>query len=88
MSSQPKFGSLGNEVWTQQTGTSGDDFSFSVAVDAAGNAYITGYTNGVLGDSNAGGWDAFLVKYEVPEPATLSLLAIGSLGLMRRRRGK
>ncbi len=81
-----KYDSLGNELWTQQTGTSGDEYSYSVAVDALGNAYITGQTNGVLGDSSAGGWDAFLVKYEVPEPATLSILAIGSLGLMRRRR--
>ncbi len=81
-----KFDSSGNEVWTQQIGTSAWDQSNSVVVDALGNAYISGYTSGDLGGTNAGGTDAFLVKYEVPEPATLTLLAIGSLGLMRRRR--
>ena len=61
-----KFDSLGNEVWTQQIGTSGNDYSRSVAVDAAGNAYISGYTSGDLGGTNAGGNDAFLVKFEPP----------------------
>ncbi len=81
-----KIDSSGSELWTQQIGTSSGDHSYSVAVDALGNAYISGETSGDLGGTNAGGRDAFLVKYEVPEPATLSLLAIGSLGLMRRRR--
>ncbi len=81
-----KFDSLGDEVWTQQIGTGSNDFSYSVAVDALGNAYISGVTLGDLGGTNAGGTDAFLVKYEVPEPASLSLLAIGGLALIRRRR--
>ncbi len=81
-----KYDSLGNLLWSQQIGTSDDDLSSSVAVDASGNAYISGNTYGDLGGINAGGTDAFLVKYEVPEPATLTILAIGSLGLMRRRR--
>ena len=59
-----KFDSLGSEVWTSQIGTSGDDISRSVAVDASGNVYISGYTLGVLGDSSAGGADAFLTKFD------------------------
>ena len=81
-----KFDSSGNEVWTTQIGTGGDDINSGVAVDAYGNLYISGYVSGDLGGSNAGGRDAFLVKYEVPEPATLSLLALGGLGILRRRR--
>ncbi len=81
-----KFDSSGDEVWTQQIGTGSADISYSVAVDGSGNAYISGETRGDLGGTNAGGADAFLVKYEVPEPATLSLLAIGGLALIRRRR--
>ena len=81
-----KFDSAGAEVWTTQIGTSSNDSSLSVAVDASGNVYISGETDGDLGGPNAGGYDAFLVKYEVPEPATLSLLALGSLALLRRRR--
>ncbi len=81
-----KFDASGNELWSRQIGTSSDDASFSVAVDASGNAYISGYTLGSLGGPNAGDYDAFLVKYEVPEPATMSLLAMGAcLPLLRRR---
>ena len=83
-----KFDSDGNEIWTTQFGTSDRDHSRSVAVDASGNVYISGSTNGDLGGPNAGGGDAFLVKYEVPEPATLSLMVLGGLGVLRRRRRK
>jgi hypothetical protein len=51
------------QQWIQQLGTSGDDSSFSVAVDSAGNVYITGATDGSLGGTNAGGQDAWLAKY-------------------------
>jgi len=37
-----KFGSDGNELWTTQIGTVRNDRSASVAVDAAGNVYISG----------------------------------------------
>ena len=59
-----KFNSSGNEVWSSQIGTSGGDYSYSVAVDASGNSYISGYTSGVLGSSSAGGYDAFLTKFD------------------------
>ncbi|NJL78271.1 MAG: hypothetical protein HC917_04400 [Richelia sp. SM2_1_7] len=52
------------EPWTQQLGTEGDDFSNSIAVDSAGNVYITGYTDGSLGGDNAGYYDAWLAKYD------------------------
>jgi len=59
-----KFNSEGNEVWTTQFSTSSDDFSRSVALDAAGNVYISGVTNGDLGGSNAGLGDAYLRKLD------------------------
>jgi hypothetical protein len=82
-----KFDALGNELWSQQIGSATSDRSYAVDVDAAGNAYISGYTEGDLGGTNAGGLDAFLVKFEnpVPEPATMSLLGLGGLALLRRR---
>jgi hypothetical protein len=81
-----KFDSAGNELWTTQIGSNSEDQSWSVAVDVSGSAYISGFTKGDLGGPNVGGRDAFLVKYEVPEPATLSLLALGGLAVLRRRR--
>lgn len=58
-----KYDSAGNLDWTRQLGTSATDFSRSVAVDSAGNAYITGITQGSLGGAHAGSNDAFLAKY-------------------------
>ena len=59
-----KFDSTGNEIWTRQIGTSGWEFGFSVAVDGAGNAYLSGATEGNLGGVNAGQRDAFLMKFD------------------------
>ncbi len=59
-----KYDADGNALWTRQLGTADDDWSYGVAVDAAGNAYISGYTDGNLGGPNAGGTDAFLSKYD------------------------
>jgi hypothetical protein len=60
-----KYDSSGSLLWTRQMGTADyDDYSYSVAVDGLGNAYISGYTGGSLGGPNAGGSDAFLAKYD------------------------
>lgn len=58
-----KYDASGALLWTQQMGTTTSDWSSDVAVDTAGNAYITGSTLGSLGSSSAGGRDAFVAKY-------------------------
>jgi hypothetical protein len=58
-----KFDTSGTELWRQQIGTDESDKSYGVAVDSSGNAYISGETYGDLGGTNAGGADAFLVKF-------------------------
>jgi hypothetical protein len=81
-----KFDSGGNELWSTQLGTSTYDTSSGIAMDTSGNVYISGTTDGDLGGPSAGGYDAFLVKYEVPEPATLVLMAGGLPFLLKRKR--
>ena len=59
-----KYNSTGTKQWTQQLGSSSDDYGFGVTVDSSDNIYVTGYTEGGLdGNTNAGGKDVFLVKY-------------------------
>lgn len=52
-------------IWIQQLAAPGDETANGVATDDRGNVYITGYTNSDLdGNTNAGGYDMFLVKYD------------------------
>ncbi len=50
--------------WTQQLGSQGDDYAFSIAADRLGGIYMAGLTFGDLGSSNAGIDDAWLAKYD------------------------
>jgi beta-propeller repeat-containing protein len=59
-----KFDPSGGDLWTRQIGTMERDNSTSVAVDLAGNVYITGFTSGSLGGANQGGSDAYLTKFD------------------------
>jgi hypothetical protein len=82
-----KYDTSGSLLWSRQIGTSADEYGNGVAVDPAGNAYITGATYGGLDGPSAGNADAFLVQFAAPEPATLGLLAMGAVaGLVWRRR--
>ena len=51
-------------TWTKLLGTSSDEIGSGVATASDGSIYITGYSSGDLdGETNAGGYDAFLTKY-------------------------
>ena len=53
-----------HDSWTKQWGTTTADYATGAAVDGSGT-YVTGYTLGNLdGNTNAGGYDAFLTKHD------------------------
>ncbi len=60
-----KFNSSGTKQWTRLLGTTALDNAWSVAVDGSENIYVAGFTTGNLGgQTNSGGTDAFVAKYD------------------------
>ena len=59
-----KFDNDGNELWRIQFGTSEFDELIGVATDREDNIFMTGWTIGDLGGSNAGLYDAWIAKYD------------------------
>jgi hypothetical protein len=58
-----KYGPGRKLLWKVQLGSPDEDYSTGVAVDRQGNAYITGYTDGKLGNWQYGRGDAWIAKY-------------------------
>ena len=59
-----KFDVSGAELWRTQIGTTAEEFSESIAVDATGNVYLSGTTNGNFGGPSQGLYDAWLAKFD------------------------
>ncbi|HLF41426.1 MAG TPA: SBBP repeat-containing protein [Acidimicrobiia bacterium] len=60
-----KYAAGGEELWTRQFGSFDRDFARGVAVDGQGDVYVVGQTFGTLpGQQSAGGFDAFVRKYD------------------------
>jgi len=59
-----RYDSTGNQLWIRQLGTSTIDSADSVAPDASGGVYVSGYTAGSLAGPSAGSWDAWLARYD------------------------
>lgn len=59
-----KYDADGNLQWTRQFGSSESDRGRGVSADGLGNVFVSGWTFGSLGGSNAGSDDAFLAKYD------------------------
>lgn len=55
----------GTRVWTRYIGTAGMDQGRAVAVDSAGNVYVTGWVSGSFaGSTHQGAEDIFLAQYD------------------------
>ncbi len=59
-----KYDSAGSLLWTRQFGSTGSDLGEDLCLDAAGNCYIVGRTNGDTGDGSHGYDDGFIAKYD------------------------
>jgi hypothetical protein len=62
-----KYDPAGVQQWVRQLGSVASDQARGLAIDAAGNVYVTGSTLGTLpgfGNVSAGGEDLFLLKYD------------------------
>jgi len=53
-----------DQLWITQLGTSTWDYAHAVAADGSDGVYIGGGTQGSLIGSNAGGYDAWFVRYD------------------------
>ena len=58
-----KYDANGNELWRRDINAGNKDISFGVDVDASGNVYLTGWTDGNLGGTIQGSSDVVIVKY-------------------------
>ncbi len=74
-----KYTNDGEREWLKQVGTADGDQVLALAISADGKPLVGGHTAGVMGESSAGGNDAFLRKMTV-DGATAWSLQVGSLG--------
>jgi len=80
-----KYDPFGNELWSEQLSTPDLEGASGVSVDKYGDIWLTGSMTGDMFGPNAGDYDAFLVRFAIPEPMTMSLIAIGGIAILRRR---
>jgi Beta-propeller repeat len=59
-----RYDQAGNQLWVRQLGSAVDDYSRGVAADGTGGVFVSGMTGGSLGGSNAGGYDAWIARYD------------------------
>ncbi|MGZ6034409.1 MAG: SBBP repeat-containing protein, partial [Myxococcaceae bacterium] len=60
-----KYDPAGTKLWTHQYGTAADDHVGGVAIDAAGNVYVSGWSQGSFGGvQTAGAEDIVLLKLD------------------------
>ncbi|NJL20784.1 MAG: hypothetical protein HC895_08190 [Leptolyngbyaceae cyanobacterium SM1_3_5] len=58
------YDTSGNQLWIQQFGSAETDYATKLTVDTSGNVYVTGFTEGSLGATNAGAIDTWIAKLD------------------------
>lgn len=59
-----RYDSTGSQLWTRQLGTTSNESALASAMDNAGGAYVSGYTEGNLAGPNVGFGDAWIARYD------------------------
>jgi hypothetical protein len=59
-----RFDGAGSRSWLSQFGTTANDEAWSLAADAAGNAYVAGYSAGSFAGTLAGDKDIIAVRFD------------------------
>ncbi|MGK7936602.1 MAG: SBBP repeat-containing protein [Xenococcaceae cyanobacterium] len=62
-----KFDTDGSQLWLEQFGTTEYDAATTVSADDYGNLYVSGITEGSIGETNAGAYDSWIVKLDAEE---------------------
>lgn len=82
-----RYGSSGNELWTRQLGSPGSDAAQGVSAHSSG-IYAGGQAGGILpGQTGAGGFDAFAIKFSVQTPLELIQQLIEDVLALNLRKG-
>ena len=81
-----KFDPQGNQLWSQQLGTSDGEYEYGtdVAVNDFGEVFVTGFTSGSFGQTNRGAEDAWIAKLNADSGAVESFAddTQGGLGIV------
>ena len=59
-----RYDPAGTQLWVRQFGAGSSDTAWALAPDGAGGVMVAGGTTGSLGGPNAGGYDAFIARYD------------------------
>jgi hypothetical protein len=70
----------GKTIWTKLIGTSGNEIGNAIAIDSNGNIWITGETNGYLGNQASYGEEDIALMKISPDGDINSINVIGSNG--------
>jgi hypothetical protein len=71
-----RYDTDGNQIWLEQFGTPDFDQAYAITSDAAGNLFVTGVTQGSLGDSNSGSFDTWTAKLDIGSGGLLDFSGI------------